>query len=272
MTQQTTRGKRKIPKARSAKAAVKGPAVGELSEAPRRVDASVAVHAAPTASIYGGVDPAEIPAYTQAEAAAIVGVPVSTLQKWVKGRKFQTKTGTRTSAPVIVTPDARFLSFTNMVEAHVLAGLRSAKIALEKIRTAVHYVERHFKVKHALAREQFKTDGVDLFVERLGQFINASRDGQCALREVIVEHLRRVEYDKGRAVRFFPLHREQAPKLVVVDPRRAFGRPVLVGTSVPITDIASRFHHGDDIDQLACDYEVTPSEIEEAIRAARSAA
>lgn len=271
MTQQTTRGKRKTPKARAAKAAMDGAAGRETSAGrdARRVDALVAE---PMASIYGSVDPAEIPAYTQAEAAAIVGVPVSTLQKWVKGRKFQTKTGTRTSAPIIVTPDTRFLSFTNMVEAHVLAGLRSAKIALEKIRTAVHYVERHFKVKHALAREQFKTDGVDLFVERLGQFINASRDGQCALREVIIEHLRRVEYDKGRAVRFFPLHREQAPRLVVVDPRRAFGRPVLVGTSVPITDIASRFHHGDDIDQLASDYEVTPSEIEEAIRAARSAA
>lgn len=218
-------------------------------------------------------DPADAPAYTLSEAAALVGVPVSTLQKWTRGRVSQTESGPRRSAAIIVTPEPRFLSFINVVEAHILAGLRKERIALEKIRSAVHFVDRHFKVKHALARQEFKTDGVDLFIDRLEDgLVNASRDGQGAMRTILETHLRRVEYRNGRAVRLFPLHREEAPRAVVIDPRRAFGRPVLIGTSVPISDIASRWRRGDSIEQLARDFEVKPADIEEALRATREAA
>lgn len=223
-------------------------------------------------SAHGDKDPADVAAYTLSEAAALIDVPESTLHKWTKGRTFLTTSGTRTSAAIIETPEPRFLSFTNIVEAHILAGLRKERIALEKIRTAVRFVDRHFRVKHALARQEFKTDGVDLFIEHIeGGLLNASRDGQKAMRAVLETHLRRVEYKHGRAVRLFPLHREEAPRAVVIDPRRAFGRPVLLGTSVPIHDIYSRWHRGESIAQLASDYEVKPGEIEEALRAARKA-
>jgi uncharacterized protein (DUF433 family) len=92
------------------------------------------------------------------------------------------------------------------------------------------------------------------------------------LKLVLQEHLKRVDYDHGRAVRLFPLHRDHAPRAIVIDPRRAFGRPVLHGTSVPIADISMRFRRGDSIEQLAGDYDVTPAEIEEALRATREAA
>lgn len=228
----------------------------------------------PRAGIYGTSDPADVAAYTLSEAAALVGVPASTLQKWTRGRSFPTQQGPRTTAAIIVTPTKNFLSFTNIVEAHVLAGLRKQHhIRLDNIRTALRYVERRFKVEHALAREQFKTDGVDLFLDRLGYpLLNASRDGQAALRQVLEGHLERVEYHRDRAVRLFPLYRTASPCAIVIDPRRAFGRPTLAGTSVPITDIASRFQHGDDIEQLAADYEVTPAAIQEALRASLEAA
>ena len=59
---------------------------------------------------------------------------------------------------------------------------------------------------------------------------------------------------------------ETAPRVVVVDPRIAFGRPVLVGTRIPTEVIYQRFEAGESIEQLADDYGRTPSEIEEAIR------
>ncbi|MDC0666893.1 DUF433 domain-containing protein [Nannocystis radixulma] len=218
--------------------------------------------------IYGGTDPADVPAYPLAEAALLVGVPVSTLRNWTRGRSFPTKQGRRTSSPIIKTPEPYFLSFTNIVEAHVLAGLRKEhRIALDKIRDAVRYVEKNLKVEHALARRIFKVDGVDLFVDRLGGLLNASRGGQTALRAVLEEHLKRVEYQRDRAVKFYPLHREGAPRLIVVDPRRAFGRPTLAGTSVPIGDIKARFQAGDDVDELAADYRVPATHIQEALRA-----
>lgn len=221
-----------------------------------------------------GRDPADAPAYTVAEAAALVRVPASTLRSWVHGRSVPTSSGaTRRSGAVIRPAGDRFLSFTNVVEAHVLAALRREhEIELTNIRAAVRYVETKLGVERPLARERFKTDGVDLFVERLEKLINASRDGQTSMREVLDGQLRRVEYAQDRAVRFFPLHRPDAPRVVVVDPLRAFGRPVIDGTSVPIADVLSRFQHGDPMERLALDFGVAEAAIEEAIRAATKAA
>jgi hypothetical protein len=83
--------------------------------------------------VRSGIDPADAAAYGLNEAAALIGVPTSTLHKWTKGRTFPTKNGVRTSGAIIETPEPRFLSFTNIVEAHILAGLRKERIALEKM-------------------------------------------------------------------------------------------------------------------------------------------
>lgn len=221
-------------------------------------------------------DPRDAPAYIISAAAALVGVPTSTLASWTKGRVLTTKAGPRRTAAIIAAPSERYLSFTNLVEALVLAALRKQhRIKLEKIRTAVSFMDRTMKVKHSLAFEQFKTDGKDIFVERLGKLINVSLDGQQMMRACVEQHLARVEYDNGRAMRFFPLYgpeRTIVPRLVVVDPTRGFGRPTLVGTSVQVADIAARFRHGDTIEQIAEDLEVAPAEIQEAIRAVCEAA
>lgn len=227
--------------------------------------------------IYAGRPPEDVPAYPFAEAAALAGVPISTLRSWVLGRPFPSRDGQRWSQPVIRLPkgERHFLSFTNLVEVHVLAAMRRKHaVGLDAIRRAVRYVHEELDVDHPLANEQFKTNGVDLFVERLGKIINASREGQLGMRAVLVGSLDRVEYDRqGRAVRLFPLlRREDAPKSIVIDPRRAFGRPVLAGTSVPAADVRARFEAGDGVDELARDFEVAPELIEDALRATPQAA
>ena len=207
--------------------------------------------------IYGGLRPEAVPAYTLGEASRLVGLPPSTLRSWTHGRTFKTRGGVSRSHAIIQIPKSPggFLTFTNVVEAHVLAAMRR-------------------QVPHPLAGVRFKTDGVDLFVDRVGHLINVSREGQLGMRAVLDASLERVEYDRaGRAVRLFPLFkREDAPKHVVLDPRRAFGRPILSGTSVPVVDIHNRFEAGESIEHLAADYDVPGEMIEEALRAAPQAA
>ena len=128
----------------------------------------------------------------------------------------------RWSQSVIRLPKGQkqFLSFTNLVEVHVLAAMRRKHaFGLDAIRRAVRYVHDELDVDHPLANDRFKTNGVDLFVERLGKVINASRAGQRGVRAVLVGSLDRVEYDEqGRAVRLSPTETEDAPKSIVVDP------------------------------------------------------
>ncbi|HUL68583.1 MAG TPA: DUF433 domain-containing protein, partial [Burkholderiaceae bacterium] len=53
---------------------------------------------------------------------------------------------------------------------------------------------------------------------------------------------------------------------VEIDPRIAFGRPVLIRRAVPTAVLADRFKAGDTLQELADDYDATAGEIEEAIR------
>ena len=87
------------------------------------------------------------------------------------------------------------------------------------------------------------------------------------MSELIRTHLQRIERDShGVPIKLYPFTRKEAQqastKTVVMDPRIAFGRPVLEGTAV----LADRFKAGDSLTDLAEDYGATPEAIEEAIR------
>jgi uncharacterized protein (DUF433 family) len=91
------------------------------------------------------------------------------------------------------------------------------------------------------------------------------------MAEMIRDHLMRIERDsKGIPVRLYLITRKDVvrdqPSPVVVDPRIAFGRPVLAGPSVPTAVLADRFKAGDTLTQLAEDYDTSSQNIEEALR------
>jgi uncharacterized protein (DUF433 family) len=221
---------------------------------------------------YGGEDPRDIPSYPIAYAARLIGVPLSTLRAWVAGRSYATRVGSKRASAVIRQVAPGYLSFTNLVEAHLLASMRrDYHVKLDKIRAAALYVEKQLGVQHPLARQEFKTDGVELFIERFGRLVNVSQDGQLAIREAFGARLERVEYEDGRAARLFPGLRAvgaQQPALIVIDPERAFGRPSLARTGIPVEIIQERFKRGDSAAGLANDFGVGVEAIEEALRAA----
>ena len=118
--------------------------------------------------------------------------------------------------------------------------------------------------------QKFVTDGLPLFVEKYGQLLNLSQDGQLAMRDVLCVHLSRVARDTGgipvKLYLFTRFHQADEPKTVVIDPYVSFGRPVLVGTGIPTAVIAERYKAGESIQALAEDYERPLGDIEEAIR------
>lgn len=228
--------------------------------------------------IYGGLNPWDVPAYTLPAAARHVRIPAATLRSWVCGRPYPVGEETRRSLPLIKVPNRRprFLTFTNLVEAHVLASMRRKhELPMRTVRKAIKFVEEELEVAHPLATEAFKTNGVDLFVERYGTLINASKDGQGEIKDAIEAGLTRINYEMGIALQLFPLTRADGfnqPKLIVIDPRLAFGRPVLAGSGVPVDEVAQRFQAGESAAELAGDFRVEEQMVEEAIRASRAAA
>src|SRR5207237_7885244 len=128
------------------------------------------------------------PAYSVAEAAHYLRMHEATLRGWVAGRLYPAGGQTKRSRPLIHLDDPRkqYLAFINLVEAHVLAAIRRRHgVKLPKVRKALDYVKRQFKIERPLIDQTFQTDGLDLFVERYGDLINASREGQRAMKEIL---------------------------------------------------------------------------------------
>ncbi len=222
--------------------------------------------------------PQDTPAYRASEAAQILALPAATVRAWCFGHDYRHKAdgSPKRFRPVIdpADPGQRLLSFINLCELHLLAVIRRHhKVKLPRVRAALDYVAKELGVAHPLASKRFMTNGVSLFVEHAGHLLDVSQRGQQALRADFERALQRIEYDRrtGMPLLLYPYTRPvadggEAPRAVLVDPARSFGRPVLASALVRTEVIGQRFAAGDSIAEMADDYGVSAQDIEEALR------
>lgn len=109
--------------------------------------------------------------------------------------------------------------------------------------------------------------GVDrLITKSVNQFPSAKKEW---LRKWANTFLDRVELAEGVPVRLYPFTRDPGPgqpRVIVIDPRVRFGRPVVAGRGVPTDSLFDRYRAGDSAADLAEDYGVTTEEVDEAVR------
>lgn len=234
---------------------------------------------------YRGQNPRQIPAYDAVGAAHYLRIPENTIRNWAFGYAYGTRSGRRMwTKPLVEVADAakHLFSFENLIELHVLSALRREhKVEMRKIRRAIEYLQRELRSPRPLLQKVMETDGTDVFVTELGSLINASQDGQLAMKVLLQAYLKRIDRDaRGLPIRLFPFTRPSAgesqdsdpPRLISIDPAIAFGRPVIAGSRVPTIEVFERFRAGEQPDELAADFGRTNEEILEAIRCEAQAA
>ena len=225
-----------------------------------------------------GSNPRETPAYGVAEAAHYVRLPVATLRSWIAGREYLTRTGVRTSHPLVRPADTftPLLSFSNLIEAHVLRALRTDHaVSIKDVRIAVRYAETELGIDRLLLSKELRASGKQLFLERYGELLSLSRSGQIALKKVFEAHIARVEWNHFQfPVRLYPFLRAEtsdAAKPIAIDPTIQFGRPIVLRRGLSTRAIADRVDAGEPLASLAEDYALEIREIEEAVVYERAA-
>ena len=197
------------------------------------------------------------------EAARYTLVPYNTLRYWTKGRQ-----SVRPLIPLAST-DPPLLSFKNLMECHIVSGMRK-KLATRKIRPALLNCVKLHPSLHPLLEEQFETNRKSLFVrERDEELVNLNTPEQRILTEIFEINMERIERNASGVFVFFPFVEKRSrhePKIIMMDPSVSFGRPVIAGTGIPTAVIASRFHARESIRDLAKEYGRTEKEVEEAVR------
>jgi uncharacterized protein (DUF433 family) len=207
----------------------------------------------------------ETPIYTMAEAAHYAHVPYQTLRYWTKGRS--------SVRPLIhlASMQPPRLSFFNLMECHMLSGMRrDYKLSIGKVRSALLNLKKLHPSHHPLLDSQLETNTVNLFWrDDDAELVNLNKPEQRIFTEIFEVNMQRIEKNAQGMLVFFPFVEKRSrlePKIIMINPAVSFGRPVIAGTGIPTSIIASRFHARESISDLAKEYERTEEEVEEAIR------
>lgn len=207
------------------------------------------------------------PLYTVPEAARLLGVPVSTLVHWTQedgaGRRgLVTTLSTSGSGPAV--------PFVGLVEGMVAAAFRKAGVSMQHIRRSLVAIESTIGLEHALASRKLYTDGAAILYDYAREqddeeVLAVVLSGQRIFSAIVADYLKRISYAHDHFAERLILPITKAA-LVVVDPRRAQGRPLFLRGGAPMDDVLDRFRAGESLGSVARDFDLEPEDVEEVIR------
>jgi uncharacterized protein (DUF433 family) len=219
-------------------------------------------------------DPRDLPRYSTAEAAHYLRLPHATLQTWVsRPSRLQRPSGgsghqapDRFPAPVLPELGRGARPQCDPAPSWCLAA---AGAEGSPIRRA------SYAPASAADRGEVPDEWHGPVRRGAGQAHQRVQRGPDGDGHALRASLARVEHDAdGLASRLFPFVRGDGkePKVIVVDPRLSFGRPVVAKTGVPVSIIVGRYRAGEDVAAIAKDYGISVDQTPDAIRTAIPAA
>jgi uncharacterized protein (DUF433 family) len=214
------------------------------------------------------VDRFTVPLLTPLETAEHLQIPERTVHRWLRQ-----KAG---GYPLVhsVTPERRgwpSVPFVAIVEAYVLRALRSIGLSPDKIKNAAAEVRAEFGTEYGLATRRIATDGVDVFIHYIDDDELARvGDRQMPIRRVIDDYLQYVIWDDDDV---FPIRlrlRKYDPAVatVVIDPRFAWGNPIVEPAKVTVDAILGMWRGGEPPDVVADEYGLSVEQVQALIRVA----
>lgn len=188
--------------------------------------------------------PASLGIYSVQDAARLTGVPPRQIRGWLQG--YAQRKGKAPAGPVLrrqheLRAGELALGFLDLLEVAFLGRLVRAAEAQGRapswkaIRTAAETARRVLNTEHPFAVRRIHTDGKRIFAE--AQQATGDRalydlvGDNFAIYDVVVDSfVASVEYEEDTPRRWTPDSRFDR---IVVDPRRAFGRPVEATSGAP---------------------------------------
>ncbi len=188
--------------------------------------------------------------YTFPEASRIIGVKPSTLRRWAKEYRYTSRGTTYLHRPLIpghFGADASTLTFLELIEFLFVKLFRVEGVSMLAIRKAAQRAAEMFGTPYPFAMKRFDTDGTHIFVTLQAETdeqraIEDLTRGQRAFETVVRAFFRKIDYQDEAALRFWPL--EHGGR-VVLDPQRAFGRPIDAETGIATETLFDAVMAGD---------------------------
>ncbi|WP_435101078.1 DUF433 domain-containing protein [Arhodomonas sp. AD133] len=216
--------------------------------------------------------------YSIPEAARLAGIAPTKVRRWVFGFTAKQQNGSRAHYAGLWDPEYRdedehALSFRDLLEVRFVHAFRKHGVSLQAIRQAASHARELLDTKYPFTCRQFRTDGRSVFAAvapEVSDYEDRERlldlaKRQYVFREVISPSLYAgIEYDQtGDAERWYPLPETRA---IVLDPQRAFGKPILDDYRVPTEALAAAVKVEGDTTIVARLYEIPEDQVRMAVK------
>ncbi|MFC6705620.1 DUF433 domain-containing protein [Flexivirga alba] len=205
--------------------------------------------------------------YSYRDVDRLVGLHSGTARRWLEGYERAGRSYEPVLRPEPTASDS--VTWGEMVEARLLAEYRSRDVPVQRLRPAIVKLREEFgQYPLARARPFLDVEGrelVRLVQDRVGldkqSQLVVLRNDQLVLAPWTERFRSAVEYSDDVVSQLRPTAR--APH-VVMDPQHAFGQPAIRNVRTEV--LAEDFRAGTSPDDLADLYDLSPAQVEEAIR------
>jgi uncharacterized protein (DUF433 family) len=200
------------------------------------------------------------------------GISRQTIARWLRGYDYMRDGEKRHSNPLwrpdySNDDDTLELSFRDLIEVRFVKTFKDQGLSLRTIRACFTRAVELVHDERPFSTQKFRTDGKTIFLEitsdvREGELIDLKRR-QGVFHSFILPSLLDLEFDADMVARWFPLGRNR--RTIVVDPARAFGRPIVVKGGVPVEVLADAVEVEGSEQRVAKLYDVPVAAVHDAV-------
>ena len=177
------------------------------------------------------------PTYPLAEASRLTGISRWRISRWLRGYSYDGGE----QGPVIrrsIPPESTYVSFLDLIELLFVKEFLMRKFSLQLIRKALEEARNYLRTPH-IATKKFFTSGDKIILELSdNEMVALLTGGQRAMGMIIEQLYNKLDFEDvtefGFARRWYPRGKNG---LIVIDPKKSFGRPTLIGHSVATHNI-----------------------------------
>ncbi|MGH2443932.1 MAG: DUF433 domain-containing protein [Chloroflexota bacterium] len=208
----------------------------------------------------------DAPLYGYAEADYLCYVGPGTSKRWIEGYGHRDSRGERVNLQPVSSRERGHaeVSFLDLVEVAAIGGLRREGFPLKRIRQIVAYCRNALEIDRPLVTLKFKTDGRQIFIDRGAALLEVGEhSGNQAWAEILEPFLKELDYEDDLARRWYPMGRDGS---ISIDPDYGFGLPTVAGAGVRTEILLERFQVGENTEEIAEDFAISPTQVEQAIR------
>jgi uncharacterized protein (DUF433 family) len=207
--------------------------------------------------------------YMVPEASRLSRVSVGRIRRWLRGYTFRT---TYESPPVFTTSlppldDGELaLSFLDLQEIRFVDAFLQSGVKWKTLRLVHERAERGLG-SYPFSRGSFVTDGSRIFqdlaprIKSDGAFIDLASD-QSSFKRIVAPYIVDLQFVDGQAVEWWPLGKK---RLVVLNPRRCFGQPIVAREGVPTNILARAYRAEQSFARIAHWYDVSERAVRDAV-------